>query len=899
MKIQCEQCKIEYNIDDASIGERGIRAQCPRCNHITTIRKSQSAIMDQARARLDMAICVNCGKPTEPNPNDPIPICPSCQALSSSAGELGQKTTVQGLPPLGKPQTGPPPPPAAAAAPVAAPMPQIAAPPTYTPTSPGADPLAGVQWKIKKAPGGDVYGPFDKDLITGWIETDKIVPADEIQRVGGPWTAASQHPDFLTVFQKRYKDLPPKQEEKLETAREPGRPAVARPMPMRGPAAGAKAREPMPWGVIFAIGVAVVMVGVVATLFVQGIIAVPSFERPTPIPVADALDKRLDAIREEFPDVTGTADEHLAAGREAMTADTVEGWTAARKEFLQALALDRDNFAAMAALAEVNAFLVRYDQQSGLIDEAYRFAVRAAERAPQLVEAHRAKAAAMLATPNAKNAADARALLEQQVLAKAPDDPLALTLLGVAWRSADEGRAEETLTKAMNAAPALIRPRLELGILYAETRRFQKALATFKPIADKSFLASFRSGEINAQVGNYREAAQAYRAAAKAAESGGGRPYVDATIAAAVIQYQALKDLRGAAALLAPLENDFLAQGKLRSDQANRLQLHLAILARLQGQLDRSLDLSQKVIAANELEFTAAAHFNVGITKLRKADFDAADRALEEADAAGIDRQTRSEIYFWQAQLRARRGDTGGAGQKYDDSIREDPHNWKSIVGYAVLKGDALGQAIAALDQMQDLAKYDPEFYEQYQRVTIWYPDPTTDLLDKANATFQKIFAQESTDPRAASAMGILAFLQGRRPIAERYFAQAQSEARPDVASYIFTGLLLEAKGDKASLTRALDRYNQVRTRARSPFLSTAIGRISTKLGQHEKAVGDLQEALAQDPNYVPAHYWLGEAYQRRGDRRNAVEKWSDALKHDPKYLRASRAILENGGQDS
>src|SRR5688500_15717149 len=169
MKIQCEQCKIEYNIDDASIGERGIRAQCPRCNHITTIRKSQSAIMDQARARLDMAICVNCGKPTEPNPNDPIPICANCQALSSGTGDLGQKTTVGGLPPragLG----GPPPPPPPAAAAAAAPLPPISPSGSYSPPAAGGDPLAGVQWKIKKSPGGDVYGPFDKDLITGWID---------------------------------------------------------------------------------------------------------------------------------------------------------------------------------------------------------------------------------------------------------------------------------------------------------------------------------------------------------------------------------------------------------------------------------------------------------------------------------------------------------------------------------------------------------------------------------------------------------------------------------------------------------------------------------------------------------------------------------------------------------
>lgn len=905
MKIQCEQCKIEYNIDDASIGERGIRAQCPRCNHITTIRKSQSAILDEARARLDVAICVNCGKPTDPNPSDPIPICAACQALSNT-GEVGAKTTVSGGAPApgmpaggfgGTPQFGAPAPGGAGGIPPAQ---------SYVPPAAGPAPAAGGAapegWRVKKAPGGDVYGPFDRDTLVGWVETDKIVPADEISRVGGPWKAAAEHEDFATLFAKKGYNMaprPPAPPAGVELDGE--RPPPARPAPTGGIRGGGKPapRAPVPKGVIFGVAAAVVMVGAVVTLGLKGMLRVPDL-RPAPTPiVADATDKRLDAIRDEYPGVTGTSDEHFRAGLEHMEADTVAGWIEARGEFQQALALDRNNMDAMAGLAEANALLALYDQQSGYLDEAFRFSARAAERKPESAAAHRARAATMLLNPSPATYAEAQRVLTTQVLPASEDDPGALTMLGITWKETDPGKAEALFTKAIEKGPNLIRPRLELGMLYESTRRFQKALQTFKPIADRSYLASYRTGEIEMKVGNYKQAASAYRSAAKVAEPFGGRPWVEATVAAAVIQYQALGNVREADKLLGPLEAKYLAEGateRMRSDLLNRLRLHLAIVARLQGKFDRSLQLSQAVIDAREGELSPAAHFNAGLVQLRRADFDAAERSFEEADAPGIHARIRSEIYFWQARMRARRNDVPGAGAKYDDAIRADGHNWRAVVGYASLLVESLDRKIEGIDKLQDLARVDPDFYRQYQRVTLFYPDSTDDMVKDAIASFSRVYQSHQTDPRAASALGILFYLNGSSARAERFFQAALSEQRPDNAAYVFTGLIAESRGGKAGLARALQQYTHVKTSIPSPFLSTALGRVRTQRGEYEAAIGDYQEALQRSPDYAPAHYWLGVLYEKQGEKRQAVDKWADALKYDPNYLRASQAILEMGG---
>lgn len=917
MKIQCEQCKIEYNIDDAAIGERGIRAQCPRCNFITTIRKSQPAILDQARAKLDTAICVNCGKPTEPIPGDPIPICPACQAQSI---DIGSKTTVSAgvqLPPA--PARQPITPPAHASAPPApmgstpvpgfgggapVPSPIGVPPPVYEPS---AAPDAGGQWRIKKSPGGEVYGPFDRDLITGWIEGDKIVPADEISRVGGPWKPAAEHEDFAPLFAARLGAVGGAANG--AAVAEPPLPVEVR-KTITGGTGGrivspkVQTREPPPWKALLAGAAALVVVGAAAAVWYTGAMAsiTARLRRDPPPPPYDLTDKMIDAVRAEYPEVAGTAAQHVEAARAAAAPDTVQAWSLAAAEFKQALALERTNVDALAGLAEMSALLATYDQQTNLLDESLRFAVRATEWDGGSVHAARARAAALIAS-GPQNAAEARALLETKVLPAAPDDPVALTMLGRAWAPADAAKAESFLTQAVGKSGTLQRPRVELGILYEGSHRYQRALDTFKPIVDKSFLAAYRTGKIDEKVGAYREAGVAYKLAAQIAEPAGGRPWADAVISYAVIQYQALGNVKEASRALAPLEARFLAPDaaeKLRKDQMNRLRLHLAILARMTGQYERSLELSRRVLAERDIEHSAAASFNIGLTGLRKGDLAEADRALDEADVPGLDDRVQSEIYLWHGLVKHRRGEIPAAESAFEDAKKEDGQNWRAIVAHALLLGESGERNIEAMAKMQDLATVDPGFYEQYQRVTLFYPDSSNELIANAQRVFARIHATtHGTDARSSTAQGILAYLSGNRAKAALHVKDALEEANPDPAAFVFAGLLAEARGGRGDLDQAVERLTTAKSAAPSAFLSTAIGRVEVQRGDYAKAMSDLQDALNRNPNYAPAHYWLGVCYQKKGDTRQAIAKWTDALKYDPNYVRASRAIFDLDGHTS
>lgn len=46
------------------------------------------------------------------------------------------------------------------------------------------------------------------------------------------------------------------------------------------------------------------------------------------------------------------------------------------------------------------------------------------------------------------------------------------------------------------------------------------------------------------------------------------------------------------------------------------------------------------------------------------------------------------------------------------------------------------------------------------------------------------------------------------------------------------------------------------------------------RLGRSKEAISIFQELLKQDPKHVPTRYFLGEAYERSGDRESAIREW-------------------------
>jgi Flp pilus assembly protein TadD len=56
-------------------------------------------------------------------------------------------------------------------------------------------------------------------------------------------------------------------------------------------------------------------------------------------------------------------------------------------------------------------------------------------------------------------------------------------------------------------------------------------------------------------------------------------------------------------------------------------------------------------------------------------------------------------------------------------------------------------------------------------------------------------------------------------------------------------------------------------------------------------AIGSLTEALRLAPNWAEAHYQLGRALIRAGERDKAMSEFRTALKYDPQHAAARQAL--------
>ncbi len=51
------------------------------------------------------------------------------------------------------------------------------------------------------------------------------------------------------------------------------------------------------------------------------------------------------------------------------------------------------------------------------------------------------------------------------------------------------------------------------------------------------------------------------------------------------------------------------------------------------------------------------------------------------------------------------------------------------------------------------------------------------------------------------------------------------------------------------------------------------------------------QEALKFDPKFADAHYGLAQAYEKKGDKKNAIAEYGKVLKINPNFKGAKEAL--------
>jgi tetratricopeptide (TPR) repeat protein len=115
----------------------------------------------------------------------------------------------------------------------------------------------------------------------------------------------------------------------------------------------------------------------------------------------------------------------------------------------------------------------------------------------------------------------------------------------------------------------------------------------------------------------------------------------------------------------------------------------------------------------------------------------------------------------------------------------------------------------------------------------------------------------------------------------KEYDELLRDNPRLAVAANNLASLLVDRKGDPASLERALALTRDFEKTDPNPFFLDTLGWVYLKLGQHDEAVRVIRQAAAKAPDHPLINYHLGLAYYRTGDRREAKVYLGKAVRSD------------------
>jgi tetratricopeptide (TPR) repeat protein len=587
----------------------------------------------------------------------------------------------------------------------------------------------------------------------------------------------------------------------------------------------------------------------------------------------------------QFPDVEGTAQEHLVEGKKQMQLDTAAGYRKADEELKKSLLLDVSNVAAIAAWVEnfANLPTVRADLDgSTSAREGIEFALK---KEPNNADALRAQGALKLALGDVDDAqrvltraraaepgdlatlvvlarselerspANALTLIQNEVRARSPDLKVAFTIEGAAQRRLGAFKeAREMLEARLVSDPSNVgalkeMAKLELDLGHPDAA--QKALVTLLDAEDKDVEAHLLRAKIAYQI------------------KGG----VDGLKAADAQLSEILSKHEGAAGdlLLSVLAHATFVKTRLGLD-ADAITL---------GERARATDGAYP-----------SALFALGRAYAHKGDLDNARKSLEQATRATEQRDTdyetvvRSEL----AGVQALGGDDANATRNFEKVIEYDPRNVRALFAFAALHMKN-GKATPAMTIMRRALANDPAWDADRQVVTD-YPTPKSDLVAWAN-----VFRDAKIDPNdeslgslKASSEGVIRFHAGERDKATALFEKALKLDRYNHAALLYQAVIELDAGRIVDAKKHLKVA--VETTATShPMTRLYLARAELLTGDLESARKRLQDLVETEPTLVQARYSLAMVLRAQKLESQATTELKAVVRQDPDYQPAKQAL--------
>ncbi len=206
MKVQCEKCQAEYNIDESRIPAEGLQIKCPRCMATFVVAKDVVPETAGDLFDLDMEVDMDMGG-TADGGGDVVPDMSDNQAApvaqgGSSLPPLGEGSS---LPPLGGGSSLPPmgggPSGVSAPAPTSGSEGQIFdfIDDEIGEEAGGAGAQGGPSYHIKRK-SGKVFGPFDKATVTQMLNEHQLMGNEEASTDGHNFKPLGAFGEFAAVI---------------------------------------------------------------------------------------------------------------------------------------------------------------------------------------------------------------------------------------------------------------------------------------------------------------------------------------------------------------------------------------------------------------------------------------------------------------------------------------------------------------------------------------------------------------------------------------------------------------------------------------------------------------------------------------------------------------------------
>lgn len=638
------------------------------------------------------------------------------------------------------------------------------------------------------------------------------------------------------------------------------------------------------------------MVGVALTVLVVGglvglvVMKRPWVKKPPPLAqrVAPALSRPIDAMvaewKKSFPDLSGSAAEHLAAGEEHLAQDSYRGYQQAEVEFQKALVLDRTSDRAIAGWALALAFGRGTDVSPAVLDATEQMLTAAAQRSgdSRVYIAH-----AHFLMSRGGNANDVQVMAERgKTSPSSKDKALAHLALGQAFLNKNALVAEENLNEAAKLDPKLKRISLIKARFLITQGKYKEAIGLLEERlkADPDqFEAAESLAAIYLDVG---EAALAKRTLEKVrnADPRQFRP----KLALAIFAYQHGGNLDGAVEQLDGLLKD---KAKLAPKEVAEALLHLSTAERLGGDVDAAVDTIN----------TALKLFpdDPALRFVQTAALISARKAAPAREALAALKGKLPEPAFEAQSLEALfEGRIAWLEGKYTEayavlvtSLEKDSRRTDALLLAAAAAAKANRETQAYELVLKKGLRSDPLQPAPALTMSRYY-FTTAEVLLPAKGAFMGL-RKDALDPNPLLAEGLLAFHLGQLAEADKIFAQVLAADVSNAAAFAFRSLIALRNSDESGALKLAQRATE--SERLEPQGQLALGLALWASKTTEPAYKALRLAQEQGTNLLWGRVRLAELEIRLKKPDDARRMLNSVLLVDNSYREAKRALYNAG----